>query len=142
MFLRYTAVMFLRISIMLWNFHRYDTVQINRKHVKIWLYKAGGNMEFLNSYTALFACSDDVKKQLMIDLEDSKTNNSEVKRLESILASLEQEMSSTKDQLIESETQLNQEQAITKSLTKRTEVLAVEFTLMYQLTQFHRNHSL
>ena len=99
-------------------------------------------MEFLNSYTALFACSDDVKKQLMIDLEDSKTNNSEVKRLESILASLEQEMSSTKDQLIESETQLNQEQAITKSLTKRTEVLAVEFTLMYQLTQFHRNHSL
>ena len=99
-------------------------------------------MEFLNSYTALFACSDDVKKQLMIDLEDSKTNNSEVKRLESILASLEQEMSSTKDQLIESETQLNQEQAITKSLTKRTEVLAVEFTLMYQLTQVHRNHSL
>ena len=99
-------------------------------------------MEFLNSYTALFACSDDVKKQLMIDLEDSKTNNGEVKRLESILANLEQEMSSTKDQLIESETQLNQEQAITKSLTKRTEVLAVEFTLMYQLTQFHRNHSL
>ena len=99
-------------------------------------------MEYLNSYTALFACSDDVKKQLMIDLEDSKTNNSEVKRLEFILASLEQEMSSTKDQLIEKETQLNQEQAITKSLTKRTEVLAVEFTLMYQLTQFHRNHSL
>ena len=52
-------------------------------------------MEYLNSYTALFACSDDVKKQLMIDLEDSKTNNSEVKRLEFILASLEQEMSST-----------------------------------------------
>ena len=99
-------------------------------------------MEFLNSYTALFACSDDVKKQLMIDLEDSKTNNSEVKRLESILASLEQEMSSTKDQLIEKETQLNQEQTITKSLTKRTEVLAVEFTLMYQLTQFHGNQSL
>ena len=99
-------------------------------------------MEFLNSYTALFACSDDVKKQLIIDLEDSKTNNSEVKRLESILAGLEQEMSSTKDQLIESETQLNQEQAITKSLTKRTEVLAVKFTLMYQLTQFHGNQSL
>ena len=97
---------------------------------------------FFNSYTALFACSDDVKKQLMIDLEDLKTNNSEVKRLESILASLEQEMSSTKDQLIESETQLNQEQAITKSLTKRTEVLAVEFSLMYQLTQFHGNQSL
>lgn len=59
----------------------------------------------------------------MIDLEDSKTNNSEVKRLESILASLEQEMSSTKDQLLETETQHSQEKAITKNLTKRTEVL-------------------
>ena len=66
---------------------------------------------------------DDVKQQLMVELEESKTNNSEVKRLETILAGLEQELVSTKDSLQESETNLTQEQAVNKSLSKRTEVI-------------------
>jgi len=59
----------------------------------------------------------------MVELEESKTNNSEVKRLETILAGLEQELVSTKDSLQESETNLTQEQAVNKSLSKRTEVI-------------------
>ena len=69
--------------------------------------------------------ADDVKKQLIAELEESKTNNSEVKRLESILSSLEQEMANTTEQLLQTKSQLEQEQAITKSLTKRTEVCEI-----------------
>lgn len=58
----------------------------------------------------------------MVELEDSKTNNSEVKRLKSILYSLEQEMLQTKEKLDETQNQLSQEQAMSKSLSKRTEV--------------------
>lgn len=61
----------------------------------------------------------------MAEIEELKTNNGEVKRLESILSSLEQEMTDTKEQLLEVQTRLSQEQAITKSLTKRTQVWAV-----------------
>ncbi|XP_067932683.1 coiled-coil domain-containing protein 157-like [Watersipora subatra] len=70
---------------------------------------------------------DDIKKQLVLELEESKTNNTEVKRLTSILSSLEQEMSDTTDQLVQARSQLEQEQAITKSLTKRTESLQSKY---------------
>lgn len=58
----------------------------------------------------------------MLELEDSKTNNSEVKRLTGILSAIEKEMKSTKERLSETENQLSQEQALTSSLSKRTEV--------------------
>lgn len=58
----------------------------------------------------------------MAELEEAKTNNSEVLRLETILSSLEKEMSQTKEKLLETEAQLQQEQSITRSLNKRTEV--------------------
>ena len=65
---------------------------------------------------------DEVKKQLIVDLETSQINEREVKRLNSIVGSLEQEMIQTRDKLKDTETLLSQEQAISKSLSKRTEV--------------------
>lgn len=57
-----------------------------------------------------------------MELEDSRTNKSEVKRLESILSRLQQEMSTSQEQMSHSKAELSQERAITASLTKRTEV--------------------
>lgn len=58
----------------------------------------------------------------MADLEISKADEREVKRLNSIVSSLEQEMDQTMGKLKDAEVQLSQERAVSKSLSKRTEV--------------------